>query len=282
MPVATLHDGDTIDIDVAGSGVAFLLPVNPRPVEGPAADEMRAWGADPALGQALVEGLRDRCRVAAFDYEGQLSRAPKPDTLTPQNVAADFQAVADAAGMDRFAYYGYSWLGLAGLQLALRSDRLTGLAVGGFPPLGGPYADMLKVTKATRDLAANPPPAPVQPTEPGDWSAVSIALSEAQTLQYVTLYSALESFDDRAVLDAVRCPRLCFAGSADEIDYGEGWGDTHVSIGGALARHRRELERAGWTVRLLDGLDHLQAMQAAIVLPLLGSWLETVRGAGDG
>ncbi len=115
MPEATLHDGSAIEIEVHGAGPALLLPVNPQPVTGPQADEMRAWGADPALGHSLIAGLRDIFRVVAFDYEGHLLRTPQPDSLTPANAVADLLAVADAAGADRFAYYGYSWLALIGL-----------------------------------------------------------------------------------------------------------------------------------------------------------------------
>lgn len=284
MLEATLHDGSRIEVQVAGSGPSLLLPVNPVPVEGEAAEEMRRWGADPELGHSLVEGLRDRSTVVAFDYEGHLSAIPKPDTLTPGNVAEDFLSVAAAAGAERFAYYGYSWLALAGLQVALRTDRLSGLAMGGFPPLEGPYQQMLRVTSAAHEMATNPPPAPTTPVEPGDWSNVTVTLTEAQTRQYVTLYTALQSFDERAALGAVRCPRLCFAGTADEIDYGPGWGEVHISIGGALAAHRQDLEQAGWTVRLVERLDHLQTMQAEVVLPLLRAWLDEVstsRAAGQ-
>ena len=62
-------------------------------------------------------------------------------------------AVADAAGAGNFAYYGYSWLAVAGLQLALRTDRLSGLAMGGFPPFGGPYGAMLAVTRVAHRMA---------------------------------------------------------------------------------------------------------------------------------
>lgn len=277
---ATLNDGSRIQVQVTGAGPWLLLPVNPIPAEGDAAEEMRQWGADPALGASLVAGLQDRCTVVAFDYEGHLSAAPQPDTLTPEHVAADFLSVAGAAGAERFAYYGYSWLALAGLQLALRTDRLTGLAMGGFPPLGGPYAGMLRVTGATHEMASSPPPAPLPPVEPGDWSNVTVALTEAQTRQYLTLYTELQSFDERASLGRVRCPRLCFAGARDEIDYGPRWGDVKISMGGALAGHQEELREAGWTVRLLEGLDHMQAMQAAVVLPLLRPWLDEVGAAG--
>jgi len=54
---ATLHDGNPITIEASGTGPNILLPVNPYPVEGPKADEMRKWGADPAYGHSLVKGL---------------------------------------------------------------------------------------------------------------------------------------------------------------------------------------------------------------------------------
>ncbi|WP_336214004.1 alpha/beta fold hydrolase [Nonomuraea sp. LPB2021202275-12-8] len=276
MPKATMHDGSTIDIEVHGTGETLLIPVNPRPLEGPQAEEMRKWGADPALGRSLIDGLSGQMRVAAFDYEGHVLAEPKAGTLTPDNVAADMLAVADAVGAGRFAYYGYSWLALSGLQLAIRTDRLSGLVMGGFPPVGGPYAEMLAVTAATHEMAVTPKPAePAEPAEGGefDWSSVEVTMTPAQTQQFLTLYEALRGFDDLAAQPHVTCPRLCFGGSADEIEYGERWGDVHVSIGGPIVRRRAELEGLGWDVEVLEGLDHTQAMQAANVLPILRPWL---------
>jgi pimeloyl-ACP methyl ester carboxylesterase len=283
MPEARLHDQSTIAVEVHGGGPTVLLPVNPQPVQGPQAEEMRRWGADPALGHSLIDGLSDAFRVVAFDYEGHLLQVPKPDTLTPANVTRDLLAVADAAGADRFAYYGYSWLALAGLQLAIRTDRLRALVMGGFPPLGGPYAQMLKVTTAAHEMAvanaASPPgtattsqPAKESSDEP-DWSQVEVALTEAQTRQFVTLYQTLQDFDDRAAQAQLGCPRLCFVGSADEITYDERWGGVHVSFAGPVISRRVELEALGWQVRVLQGLDHTQAMQAVHVLPILRPWL---------
>jgi pimeloyl-ACP methyl ester carboxylesterase len=278
MPTARLHDGSTIEVQVEGEGPALLLPVNPRPVEGPQAEELRRWGTDPALGRKLVDGLKDAFRVVAFDYEGHVLQAPKPDTLTPDNLAGDFLAVADSAGAGRFAWYGYSWLALGGLQLAIRTDRVSALVMGAFPPIDGPYAEMLRVTAATHRLAGEPrdPAAPASaPAAPEelDWSTVEVTLSEAQTRQFVTLYQALQGFDDRAVQARLACPRLCFAGSADDIEYGERWGGVRIRMAAPLLEHREELEAYGWDVRVLDGLDHTQAMQAAAVLPVLRPWL---------
>jgi pimeloyl-ACP methyl ester carboxylesterase len=278
MPEVALHDGSKIAVEVQGRGPTVVLPVNPQPVEGPQAEELRRWGADPALGRTLIDGLSDAFQVVAFDYEGHLLQVPKPDTLTPANIVGDLLAVADAAGTDRFAYYGYSWLALAGLQLAVRTDRLTALVMGGFPPLEGPYAQMLQVTIATHQLAISAPstassPPPAEPSDEPDWSQVEMTLSETQTRQFVTLYQALQDFDDQAAQAQLRCPRLCFAGSADQITYDERWGGVRVDMAGPVISRRAELEALGWEVRVLEGLDHLQAMQAAQVLPILRPWL---------
>jgi pimeloyl-ACP methyl ester carboxylesterase len=285
-----LHDDSTIAVEVHGEGPTVLLPVNPRPVEGPEAEEMRRWGVDPALGRSLIDGLSDAFRVVAFDHEGHVLQVPKPDTLTPANVVADLLAVADAAGADRFAYYGYSWRAVNGLQLAIRTDRLTALVMGGFPPLDGPYDQMLQVTKATYGLAVANASAPTaaeaasppstEPTDPDevDWSTVQVTLTEGQTRQFVTFYEGLQDFDDRAAQAQVSCPRLCFVGSADEITYDERWGGVHVSMADPVISRRAELESLGWQVQILEGLDHTQAMQTPHVLPILRPWLLKVLG----
>uniref|UniRef100_UPI003555F096 alpha/beta fold hydrolase n=1 Tax=Streptomonospora nanhaiensis TaxID=1323731 RepID=UPI003555F096 len=303
MPQARTHDGSTIDFEVHGEGPTLLLPLDPAPAEGARAEELRAWGADPALGRSLMEGLGGLVRVVAFPYEDHVQAHPKADTLTADNVAADMLAVADAAGAERFAYYGYSWLALAGLQLAVRTDRLSALAMGGFPPLDGPYAAMLRVTEATHERAraqeqAGPragsgaPAAPEPPREPApaaeqpgsladyDWFSAEMTLSEPQTRQFVTLYRSLRGFDDRAAQAHLTAPRLCFAGSADVIDYDETWGGVRVDIVGPLRERRAELEELGWRVRVLDGLDHMTAMQPPAVLSVLRPWLAEVLKTG--
>jgi pimeloyl-ACP methyl ester carboxylesterase len=269
MPQAILHDGSTIEIEIHGAGPTLLLPVNPQPVTGPLAEQMRQYGTDPALGQSLIKGLSDAFRVVAFDYEGQCLRRPKPDTLTPANTANDLLAVADAAGADRFAYYGYSWLALIGLQLAIRTDRLWALIMGGFPPLNGPYEEMLLVTTATYEMASGARPMPS--ADESEWSDIS--LSRDQTRQFVTLYQALQGFDDRAAQARLTCPRLCFVGSKDEIQYTKSWGNVHVSLADPIVRGQAQLSHLGWDVQVLDGLDHIQSMQAKQVVPILRSWL---------
>jgi pimeloyl-ACP methyl ester carboxylesterase len=265
-----------VEFEVSGTGPAVMLLVDPRPVPPERAEELRAWGVDPDLGRTLYDRLRDRYKVIAVPYEAHTLAHPRPDTLTPDAIAADLLAVADAAGADRFACYGYSWLALAALQLALRTDRLTALAMGGFPPLDGPYRQMLAVCQATHALALAGPGEPAAAPSGTDWETVEVTLSPAQTGQFVTLYQALDGFDDHAALARVTCPGLCFAGSADRIEYSPRWGGVVVDMAEPLRRNETRLRAAGWTVRLLDGLDHTQAMQPPHVLPLLEPWLDEV------
>jgi pimeloyl-ACP methyl ester carboxylesterase len=264
MTTARLHDGSVIEVKVEGDGPAVLLPVSTALVEGETAEQMRAWGVDPDAGRNLAAGLTGR-RVITADYEGHRAACPAQKTLTAAAVAHDLLAIADAAGAERFDYYGYSWLALAGLQLAIRTDRLTGLAMGGYPPLGGPYAAMLAVTRAAHRQALENrarPPAPVELT-PGDWDSSEVAASPEQTGQYVTLYESLRGFDETKVELAI--PRLAFAGADDVIVYGAKWDHARVDIGPALAANTEELEANGWRVEVLPGKDHLSAMHAGVV-----------------
>lgn len=126
---AILHDGSSIAVTVQGDGPAILLPVSLASHTSAEAETLRQWGADPDLGPGLITGLAPTNRVIAADYEAHRMANPAPATLTPDNIAADFLSIADSAGADVFAYYGYSWLALTGLQLALRTDRLKAFGV---------------------------------------------------------------------------------------------------------------------------------------------------------
>lgn len=269
---AKLHDGSTIEAEVSGSGPAILLPVNPVPVTGKEAEEKQQWGVDPALGQHLIDGLNDTFTVVAFDYEGHRMAHPAPDTLTPDTIVNDFLAVADAAGTKKFAYYGYSWLALCALQLGIRTDRLWAVIMGAFPPIDGPYLQMLAVTKATYEMAAYP--AASAPKDPDNiWDSQDLTISIDQTKQFFTLYEALKSFDDRAAQSKLTCPRLCFAGSADKQEYSERWGGVTVDMAAPLIKNAEELKKYGWDIKVLEGLDHISAMQPTNALPAIRQWL---------
>ncbi|MCY1140122.1 alpha/beta hydrolase [Actinoplanes sp. Pm04-4] len=271
MTTVRLHDGSCIDVQSQGSGPAIFLPVSTAILEGEQADAIRAWGADPNNGHALATGLAEAgFRVITADYEGHLNQHPAPPTLTADAVAADLLSMA---GVDRFAYYGYSWLALSGLQLAIRTEKLTALAMGGYPPLGGPYEAMLAVTRKAHEMALNPPPPPTGEAVPGDWDSVAFTQTPDQTRQFVTLYESLQNFDDSTVHLGI--PRLAFAGEEDNIQYGSAWDNAYVTLAEPTVRNREALTKDGWEVALIPKADHMVAMQAANVLPILIPWLRS-------
>jgi len=196
------------------------------------------------LDQALVDSLSSRYTLVLFNYPGD---PPKPHTLTPANVVADVLTIADAVEADRFAWCGYSWTAIIGLQLAINSDRLSGLICGGWPPILGPNQEMLHVL--------------LEPTEP-----VPSWRSGADLQQIITFYRGLARFDDESVQDRITCPRLCFVGSADNI--------FDLGIARTIISPRANLERWGWNVRVLDRLDHLDALQSSIFVPIVADWLD--------
>jgi pimeloyl-ACP methyl ester carboxylesterase len=271
---ARLHDGSALPVTTRGSGPAILLPVRTTPYDAATAESMRQWGAEPDVGAVVADSLAEEHTVVTADYEGHRMAHPAPDTLTPDNLAADLLAIADAAGVGPFAYYGYSWLALAGLQLAIRTDRLWALIMGGYPPLHGPYRAMLSVTRAAHAASLAPrAAAPAAPVTPGDWEAAEVTTTADQTRQFVTLYEHLQDFDDDEAQRGLRIPRLAFAGSRDDISYGPRWGNTVVRIAEPLATNRDRLERDGWDVELLPDLDHIGARNSANSLPLIREWL---------
>ena len=274
---ATLHDDVKIEVQISGEGPALLLPVNPIPLTGEDAEAKQKWGVDPALGRHLIDGLHNKFTVIAFDYEGFRMQHPAPETLTPENIVKDFLAVADAAGVENFAYYGYSWLALCALQLGIRTDRLWALIMGAYPPIDGPYKEMWAVTKATYEMALHPDkqewPTAQKSDNEYDWDSIELTLSSAQTKQFHTLYNALQDFDDQAVQSKLTCPRLCFVGSNDKQEYSEKWGGVTVDMATPLIKNQDRLKSLGWDVTVLDGLDHTTAMQPANALPVIKQWL---------
>jgi pimeloyl-ACP methyl ester carboxylesterase len=251
---AIAHDGTDIPYEVAGSGSRWLF----LGLGGGTA-------SDPASQQPWIEALGGDYRLIFIDYPGE----PKMYTLTPAAVARDYLAIADAAGADRFAYYGFSWGAVSGLQLALRTERLTAFVAGGFPMVHGPYAELLRIVRAGEQ-------GPIQlydhpPIDAPEYSR-----------QFVTYYEGLRSFDDRAAQSRVRCPRLNFCGTADDVLLN---GALVTRLGGTIAEHREELEAYGWEVRLLEGMTHVGPTGAArpeVAIPIVREFLERSAGRHAG
>lgn len=185
------------------------------------------------------EALSSLYRVVVMDYPPMDTSQPFIDSFTADRVCADVLAVADAVGASRFAWYGFSWGAVAGLQLAIRTTRLTALACGGWPPLGGQYEETL-------------------------------AVSEVDGGAYATYYRSLRGWRERDAVSALKVPRLVFAGANDQF-VAQG---RRVRIGPLVAEHREELEGLGWTVRLIDGFGHELGGRPDVVTPILREFFD--------
>ena len=202
-----------------------------------------------------LDRLTDRYRVLLIDYPSiGRSHDIAPADLTADRVCADLLGVADAAGAERFAYWGYSWSGAVGLQLAHRTDRLSALVIGGWPPLGAPYAEILAVSRAR---AAAPEMSPVLRTP-------------EQYAQWPAYYASMAGWDERAAVSAIACPRLAIFGGDGDLDED----GTPIRIASTNRAHRAELEALGWTVAEIPGHGHEVAMRPDIVVPPVRAFLD--------
>ena len=216
--------------------------------------------ASVALLNGYLDRLTDRYRVLLIDYPSiGGSREIAPGELTVDRVCADLLGVATAAGFDRFTYWGYSWSGAVGLQLAARTERLSALVVGGWPPLGAPYAEILE---ATRRKQAAPEP-----------SSMTILRNAAQYRQWETYYASMIDWNEAASVAAIACPKLVMFGSkGDLVEAG-----VPVNIASAIRSHRAELEAQGWEVVEILGHGHGVTVLPELVVPPVRRFLDAHR-----
>ena len=210
-------------------------------------------GSGPALivfdrqPRGYYDQLTDRYRVVVIDNSTfENSRANIDASQTADRVCADILAVADAAGVDRFAWFGFSFGGVVGLQLASRTNRLSALVCGGWPPLGGQYAETLGYAEEEA--------------------------AQGRVTPFLTFYRSVREWPEREAVSKFTCPRMAFAGNKDEFEAGA----QRIRIGPLIAEHRAELERMGWTVQLIDGFGHELGARPDVVIPILRRFLDPV------
>ena len=196
--------------------------------------------------RGYFEALAQRYRVVVLDYPPRDIPKGFADSFTADRVCADVLAVADAVAADRFAWFGFSWGAGVGLQLAVRTQRLTALVCGGWPPLGGQYRETLAVTET--------------------------GAARGGDTHYATYYRSIVNWPERKAVSRLTCPRFVFAGSNDQFT-AEGHS---IRIGPLISEHRSELERMGWTVRLVNGYGHELGARPDVLIPLIREFLDPV------
>ena len=212
-----------------------------------------------AVKNGFLSRLTDRYRILLVDYPNVgRTLVPPPAEMTPDRVYSDLLSVADAAGFEQFAYCGHLWGAINGLMLASRSDRVSALICGTWPPLGAPYPDMLRGVE-------------IQLAEPPTHAMVILRNPE-QYAQWRTFYSGMQDWPEAEIAAAISCPRLALIGANAE--------SAVAGIPLRLVERLREaqptLEAMGWTVREIPGTETGAILDPAVMVPEMRSWLDQV------
>lgn len=207
----------------------------------------------------MLAGLTDRYRVLLVDYPNiGKTHSPAPAQMSGDRVYTDLMSVADAAGFKNFAYCGFLWGGINGLLLASRSKRVSALICGTWPPLGGPYGDMLKGTLVN---VQNPPP-----------HAMVILRDKAQYAQWVTFYDSMKNWPETKELARIKCPRLALYGSKAV----SGVANIQLPWAEIIRARRNELEKLGWQINELPDRDAGFMLDATVAVPAIRAFLDKV------
>ena len=142
--VAYTRTSDAVNIAYAaeGSGPGFVLMPGV-----PFSDFVAEWQI-PVLRRAYL-GLADRLRIVQYDGRGTGHSQRVVDDLSLDGMLLDLEAVVDAAGLDRFALFGFYHSALHAIAYAARHPErvsrlvLFGGALRGWEPMSGPGTQAL-------------------------------------------------------------------------------------------------------------------------------------------
>jgi pimeloyl-ACP methyl ester carboxylesterase len=223
----TTSDGRRIEFNVQGDGPGLLLPeCNAR---------WNAWG--------YVDKLAERYRVVTASPRGYFGSdwEESIDAYTLDSVRDDLLAAADAAGLETFGVWGYSFAAAMGAFLATATSRVLTLVAGGFPLIGSYQALVEYAERLT--APANSPCDP----------AAAIAF-----------YRAMAASDTDQWMSSLRCARSCYWGAEDPI----------MTLAMTIDEQRRSLEKAAFVVQELPGLDHVACgMRTDLAVPMIDRFL---------
>lgn len=209
--------------------------------------------------EAFLAGLTDRYRVVLMDYPsvGESDTIP-PAELVLDRVCADLLAVADAAGCERFAYWGATFGAVAGIALAARSPRVSALLCAGWSPLGLDYRELVRGARQRLD---DPPP-----------HARVVLRTPAQYAQWANFYASVPADWDAAVVPRVRCPRAVIYGELAHSTVG----DVPLPLAATIRAQQDALLALGWRVHELPGRDAGLVLDPHALLPAARAFLDSV------
>lgn len=248
---AVMSDGDHIELQVFGDSGPFVF-LGPHAYLSPPVPQFRA------MVQGYVDGLKDRYRVILANWPRGVGKSSpaRAGSFTWQLAVDDIHRIADAAGADQFAWWGYSFGGAVGLQLAPRSERLSALVCGGFPPLWQPLSEMLSLTRQTAKDSGGLPDNEAR---------------HAMDQQAVTFYESVAGYDEALGIEQIRCPRLVFHDVADTLDLS----GFVLDLAARTRAVESKLQSLGWETAWVEtGQGHLAFLDPVKCLAAFAPFLD--------
>ena len=130
--------------------------------------------------------------------------------------------------------------------------------VGGWPPLGAPYAGILQATRLKQ-----PDPEP---------SSLKVLRSKEQYRQWETWYASMLDWPEAQSVERISCPKMVyFGGDGDLVEAG-----IPIRIASIIREHRAQLEEQGWTVHEIAGQSHGVCMAPELVVPPVRDFLDSL------
>ena len=182
-----------------------------------------------------VSELATHGKVVVVDPRGygESSRCRDEASYSIDTFCDDMLAAADAAGLRQFVAWGYSNTAALSVALAARTNRVVGLACCGMDPL----LDFTPPLLHAQQEGAAAGEGDYLPEGHFDWRAVAAFCRD---------YGGVQQN-----LSAVNCPSVIVCGSDDAL------------VAPSVAKNRRHLEELGFSIVVVDGLDHQTCVEAA-------------------
>jgi hypothetical protein len=259
MAEATASDGFRLWFDVVGDGPALIFPSRTRPEYRDLAVALSTTYRVVRYKPRQVTGFEEGMRPSEEPVDSAPVWASSAFDHFPVDMEiADLHSVADAAAVGDFVLAGYSGMGALAAFLAPYSDRIIGLLIGGFPPLG-PWEYWLGVAEGARL---------------GFLDAGMQAHAEHAYASSLMFRDWMQR-DDTGALAELRGPKIVWYGGDD----GEPGCTLHAILGSAaMARRIRaatpDLRKLGFQVVEIPGLDHAAGLyNTGTVAPTLADVL---------
>lgn len=242
-------DGTRVAYDVAGNGPALLL------VHGLGRDR-RVWHD-----AGYVAALSPEFTVITMDLRGH-GESDKPTeaaAYSSEALLGDLHRIADACAAEKFSYWGYSYGGTIGVQVAGHSPRAERVVIAGSYFGSQRDEEWLHQGLAQTEMV-------IGALEHGQLDALGLDEAERATIARFSPHVARAALQGIAGFPdvqpaAARCPALVYTGTQDHARE-------------AIERQRPALEAAGVRVHVFEGLNHPQLVTSReTVLPVVGAFL---------